>query len=44
VAIMLKKTGIISKYDDYDTNNDDTNNDPVFIYKGDDDNDKPLNN
>jgi hypothetical protein len=42
VAIMLKKTGIISTYDDYDTNNVDTNQDPSINYQGDDSNDQPL--
>jgi hypothetical protein len=42
VAIMLKKTGIISTYDDYDTNNVDTNQDPTVNYQGDDSNDQPL--
>jgi hypothetical protein len=42
VAIMLKKTGIISTYDDYDTNNVDTNQDPTVNYQGDDNNDQAL--
>jgi hypothetical protein len=42
VAIMLKTTGIISTYDDYDTNNVDTNQDPSINYGGDDNNDEPL--
>ena len=42
VAIMLKKTGIISTYDDYDTNNVDTNQDTSINYQGDDNNDQPL--
>ena len=39
---MLKKTGIISTYDDYDTNNVDTNQDPTVNYQGDDNNDQAL--
>lgn len=42
VAIMLKKTGIINTYDDYDTDNIDTNKDPTVNYQGDDSNDQPL--
>ena len=42
VAIMLKKSGIINTYDDYDTNNIDTNKDPIVNYQGDDNNDQAL--
>lgn len=42
VAIMLKKTGIINTYDDYDTDNIDTNKDPTVNYQGDDSNDQAL--
>lgn len=42
VAIMLKKSGIINTYDDYDTNNIDTNKDPIVNYQGEDNNDQAL--
>tara|TARA_B100001758_G_scaffold29470_1_gene20861 strand:+ start:16468 stop:19017 length:2550 start_codon:yes stop_codon:yes gene_type:complete len=42
VAIMLKQNGIINAYEDYDTNNTDTNKDPTVNYQGDDNNDQAL--
>ena len=42
VAMMLKQSGIIKTYDDYNYNNDEYDNDPVVIYKGDDNNDQSF--
>ena len=42
VAIMLKQSGIINTYDDYDTNNTDTNKEKAINYQGDDSNDQAL--
>ena len=39
---MLKQSGIIKSYDDYQYNNDEYDNDPVVIYKGDDNNDQSF--
>jgi len=44
VAKMLKDGGIISTYDDYDTNKNDNDNEPTVIYKGNDNDDIPLYN
>ena len=41
---MLKKTGIINTYDSYNTNHNNTNDEPTVNYKGDDNNDQPLYN